>query len=190
MRQTHEYKVACICGKVNRFVILHDPEMGNAHRLQCEHCSRELSLVLGRNGEIARQANNVTKAELLLGEATPDGKSMNAPGAKADSGKPLPWLVLSNFSHALGAVVQIGTAGANKYTPNGWLHVENGEERYMEAFARHTLAVGRGEKIDNGPGGTGGLHKAQMIWNLLAALELELRREAGWSREGKTPNPS
>ena len=42
------------------------------------------------------------------------------------------------------------------------------------------LAVGRGEKIDDGPGGTGCLHKAQMIWNLLASLELELRREAEW----------
>ena len=70
--------------------------------------------------------------------------------------------------------------GSTNYTPNGWASVPNGEQRYMEGFARHMLAVGRGERIDNGPGGTGCLHKAQMIWNLLASLELELRREAAW----------
>ena len=122
-------------------------------------------------------------------EATPEGGTLNTPGAKADAGKQLPWLVISEFSRALAAVVQIGTFGANKYVPRGWCQVQNGEERYMEAFGRHMLALGRGEKIDDGPGGTGGLHKAQMIWNLLASLELELRKDAGWESKQKPADP-
>lgn len=54
------------------------------------------------------------------------------------------------------------------------MSVPEGEQRYMEAFGRHMLALGKGEVIDDD---TGCLHKAQMIWNLLASLELELRAE-------------
>jgi hypothetical protein len=75
----------------------------------------------------------------------------------------------------LEEVAKITTIGAKKYTPNGWTTVPDGEERYMDAFTRHMLALGQGEVLDDGPGGTGCMHKAGMIWNLLAALELELR---------------
>lgn len=107
-------------------------------------------------------------------EKDPNGLDAHAPGAKLDAGKMLPWLMLSGFAHALAAVADVTTKGARKYTPNGWASVENGEERYMEAFGRHTFALGRGERID---AETQCLHLAQMIWNLLASLELQLRRE-------------
>lgn len=110
-------------------------------------------------------------------ETDPYGKDQNAPGAKVDAGKNRVWLCLGGFSNALEQVAKITTIGATKYTPNGWVTVPNAKERYMDAFGRHMLALGKGEVYDNGEGGTGGKHIAQMIWNLLAVLELEEREE-------------
>lgn len=107
-----------------------------------------------------------------FGESDPNGMSADTPGAKLDAGKVLPWLCISGFSHALEKVAEVTTVGARKYSPNGWMEVENGKARYMEAFGRHMMALGRGEVVDTD---TGAMHKAQMIWNLLASLELELR---------------
>jgi hypothetical protein len=105
-------------------------------------------------------------------EADPNGFDPHDPGAKLDKGKTRPWLMISGFARALSAVVDVTTKGATKYTPGGWQFVEGGMERYMDAFGRHQMALGRGEEFDPD---TGCLHKAQMIWNLLASLELELR---------------
>lgn len=112
-------------------------------------------------------------------EKDPTGKSPHAPGAKLDAGKLRPWLFYSGFARALEEVARVTTKGAEKYTPNGWCEVENGEERYMEAFARHMVALGKGEIMDDGPKGLGPdiYHKASMIWNLLASFELELRND-------------
>lgn len=112
-------------------------------------------------------------------EQDPYGNNPHTPGAKLDKGKPLAWTCLSGFSHALTAVTHVTTTGAEKYTPNGWKKVADGEQRYMEAFARHMMALGRGEQVD---ADTGCLHKAQMIWNLLASLELELQRGQRWNK--------
>lgn len=112
-------------------------------------------------------------------EQDPNGMDQHAPGAKLDGGKPMPWLCISGFSRALQAVADVATKGARKYTPNGWTHVPDGEGRYMEAFGRHMLALGRGEQIDTD---TGCLHKAQMAWNILASLELELRAAEQWGK--------
>lgn len=108
-------------------------------------------------------------------EKDPSGKSQHEPGAKMDSGKTLPWLCISGFANALEKVAEVTTIGATKYSPNGWAKVENGSERYMEAAGRHLLALAKGEVFDDGVGGTGCMHKAQVIWGLLASLELDLR---------------
>lgn len=105
-------------------------------------------------------------------ERDPHGTDPHAPGAKLDAGKDRVWLCLAGFSRAFGKVAEVTTKGAAKYTPNGWTEVPDGAERYMDAFGRHALKLGTGEAIDPD---TGCLHKAQMIWNLLASLELELR---------------
>lgn len=105
-------------------------------------------------------------------EIDPTGRDPHAPGAKLDAGKPMAWLCLSGFSNALYAVADVTTKGAIKYTPNGWKDVPDGQQRYMEAFARHMLELGAGHQVDED---TGCHHKAQMIWNLLASLELEIR---------------
>lgn len=116
-----------------------------------------------------------------MSEKDPHGRDPHEPGAKLDAGKLRPWLLISGFPLALRAVTEVTTKGALKYTPNGWMSVPDGEARYMEAFGRHTMTLASGEKVDPD---TGCLHKAQMIWNLLASLELELRGEhqAGTTR--------
>ncbi len=114
-------------------------------------------------------------------ELDPTGRNPHEAGAKLDSGKVRPWLMLAGFSNAITEVAKVTTKGAEKYTPNGWVTVPNGEDRYMEAFARHMLKLGTGEEID---ADTGCYHKAQMIWNLLANLELELRRKSEGSNRG------
>ena len=105
-------------------------------------------------------------------ERDPLGTDPHTPGAKLDAGKPMVWLCVSGFSRALSEVADVTTAGAMKYTPNGWMTVPEGKARYMDAFGRHMLALGSGEAHDRD---TGCHHKAQMIWNLLASFELELR---------------
>jgi len=100
-----------------------------------------------------------------MSERDPLGTDPHTPGAKLDAGKPMVWLCLAGFSNALAAVADVTTKGAIKYTPNGWMTVPGGQERYMEAFGRHMLALGSGELRD----------REQMAWNILASLELELR---------------
>lgn len=103
-------------------------------------------------------------------ETDPNGLHPTTPGAKLDAGKSLYWTMLSGFGNALSAVAYVTTKGATKYSRNGWKDVPDGVDRYMEAFGRHMDALARGEVID---ADTGAKHKAQMIWNLLASLELE-----------------
>ena len=107
-------------------------------------------------------------------ESDPHGRNPHESGAKLDAGKPMPWLMIAGFPLALQCVAEVTTIGARKYTPDGWKDVPEGQQRYMEAFARHMLALASGEEIDRD---TGCLHKAQMIWNLLASLELELAKK-------------
>ena len=98
----------------------------------------------------------------------------HAPGAKLDAGKPRVGLVLGSFSRALREVCEVGTYGANFYSPNGWLSVENGLERYTDAMLRHYLAEEIEGSIDPA---TNLKHAAQVAWNALARLELMLRAE-------------
>lgn len=105
-------------------------------------------------------------------EEDPNGIKPNEPGAKLDAGK-LQAGLLSDFSLALQAVAEVSTFGAKKYSRGGWQHVPNGEERYYDAMWRHLLQE-RHEDIDPD---SGLLHEAHRAWNVLAKLELRLRRE-------------
>lgn len=99
-------------------------------------------------------------------ESDPHGKDPHEPGAKLDAGKVRLGLVLGGFSQALVEVGKVGTYGAEKYTPNGWLSVPNGIDRYRDAMLRHILAT------DETDPDTGLLHMAHAAWNCLAVLEL------------------
>jgi hypothetical protein len=105
-------------------------------------------------------------------EIDPNGIGQHEPGAKLDAGKLRPWLCIGGFSRALEEVAKVTTVGARKYSPNGWKAVPDGKDRYMDAAVRHMIKCGQGEKVDRD---TGCLHHAQVIWNLLASLELELQ---------------
>lgn len=108
----------------------------------------------------------------ILSENDPYGMKANASGAKLDAGKVRVGLVLGGFARALMEVAKVGTAGANKYTPNGWMEVPNGIERYTDARDRHQLKEYMGEEIDPD---FGYLHAAHECWNSLARLDLILR---------------
>lgn len=109
----------------------------------------------------------------VLMESDPLGKSPHEPGAKLDAGKLRAALVLGGFANALKAVSQVGTVGAVKYTPNGWVEVPNGQERYTDAMLRHLLDELAGVECDKD---TGLRHAAHTAWNALARLELMLRK--------------
>lgn len=106
---------------------------------------------------------------MYLGEEEdPNGLSPHEAGAKLDSGKLLPELVLGGFALALLEVIKVGTYGASKYTPNGWKQVANPVQRYLEAAGRHRIARQTGEWSD---AESGLPHLAHEIWNLLAVLQ-------------------
>lgn len=107
-------------------------------------------------------------------EADPNGISAHAPGAKLDAGKVRPSLIINGFARALLAVGEVGTFGANKYTENGWMEVQDGIKRYTDAKDRHRLKSAF-ELVDPD---SNLLHLAHEAWNALAVLELTLRQQS------------
>lgn len=104
-------------------------------------------------------------------ENDPTGRNPHEAGAKLDAGKLRAGLVLGDFSRALTEVCAVGTFGANKYTPHGWLSVPDAQQRYTDAMMRHWLKDQAGETVDPDSGLS---HKAHFAWNALAILELAL----------------
>lgn len=107
-------------------------------------------------------------------EKDPTGKSQHEPGAKLDEGKLRPGLVLGGFARALTAVTAVGSFGAAKYTPSGWVSVPNGQERYHDAQLRHWLKGHMGQELDSDSGID---HLAHEAWNILARLDLKIREQ-------------
>lgn len=118
-------------------------------------------------------------------EKDPNGMSAHSAGSKLDAGKLRAGLVLGSFAHALAAVAAVGTFGANKYTPNGWVTVNDGINRYTDAMLRHFLKEAIGEQVDTD---SGLHHAAHLAWNALARLELLIReREEGIPQDSAPP---
>ena len=92
-------------------------------------------------------------------------------GTKDDKQKPMPRLVLGTMARALLEVSKVATFGAEKYSPDNWLKVENGLDRYTDAKDRHRLEGAISEYDSE----SGLLHAAHEAWNALAVLELKLR---------------
>lgn len=103
-------------------------------------------------------------------EIDPHGIGQHISGAKLDHGKVKVHLMLSGFADALYEVARVTTHGAEKYTENGWKHVDNGVSRYLNAARRHFIK-GISEQKDRDSGCD---HDAQEIWNLLAAYQLKI----------------
>lgn len=110
-----------------------------------------------------------------------ESKNLHVPGAKDDKVKPDLDLVLGAFSKALIEVGEVGTFGARKYTRDGWLHVNQGVERYSSALLRHFFQYKSGEVMDSDSKLP---HLAHVAWNSLAVLELILRQ----AKEDKPSN--
>lgn len=104
-------------------------------------------------------------------EHDPSGLAPHTPGAKMDAGKNRLGMVIGGFSRALEQVGRVGTFGAEKYSPNGWAHVDNGVDRYTDAMYRHLLAESAQLRDEQ----TGLMHAAHAAWNALARLDLMLR---------------
>lgn len=109
-----------------------------------------------------------------MNEIDPHGKAPGDPGAKLDSGKNRLGLVLGDFARALEEVGKVGTFGAAKYSPSGWVEVPNGIDRYHDALYRHLLAYAKDDLRDADSGLS---HLSHACWNLLALLDLTLRGE-------------
>lgn len=91
-------------------------------------------------------------------------------GLKHDDGKQFAAIPYQEFPHALREVVKVATFGARKYVRGNWVHVENAQERYLDALHRHLLAHHGGELLDAESGLT---HLAHAAWNILALLEMQ-----------------
>lgn len=107
-----------------------------------------------------------------LGKA-PEAK---AEGAKHDAGKPLAGILYEDFPHALRAVIDVATFGANKYTRSSWKSVPNAEQRYADAMHRHLLAAASGIERDEESGLS---HLAHACWGALALLEMAITQGQG-----------
>lgn len=118
----------------------------------------------------------ISRYRVVYTEADPQGKDPHEGGAKLDSGKNELSLVIMSFANALWEVGQVGTYGAEKYTRDGWVQVDDGQYRYTNAMLRHLLKEGTSEQIDPD---TGLRHAAHTAWNALARLELMIRKEKG-----------
>lgn len=66
-------------------------------------------------------------------------------GLKYDTGK-LQYSLIP--PETLRALAEVLTFGAEKYAPNSWQRLENGEKRYLDALFRHLEAYRSGELID------------------------------------------
>jgi Domain of unknown function (DUF5664) len=99
--------------------------------------------------------------------------NLNQPGVKDDATKIRVGLMVSGFSNALHDVAKVTTFGASKYTPNGWTSVPNAGERYYDAMHRHLLAAESSE-VDSE---SDILHLTHAAWNILAIIELKIRKE-------------
>lgn len=91
-------------------------------------------------------------------------------GLKHDDGKQFAAIPYQEFPRALREVVKVATFGARKYVRGNWVHVENAQERYLDALHRHLLAHHGGELLDAESGLT---HLAHAAWNVLALLEMQ-----------------
>ena len=83
--------------------------------------------------------------------------------------------LLLDFAHALELVAEVGTHGAAKYSRGGWVAVDAGQQRYLDAAMRHLLKLGKGEAND---ADSGLPHLAHIAWNFLAMLDLQQRSAA------------
>ena len=105
-------------------------------------------------------------------EADPHSLDPHQPGAKLDAGKVRMGLVMQGFTRALFEVGRVGTQGRNTPRTAGW--------KFQGATWTPHTGIWPRDELNPFDTGTTLFHLAQAAWNLLAVLELRLRK---WSNE-------
>lgn len=101
-------------------------------------------------------------------------------GQKFSQGKlPIYTVLFKQFPNAIKEVVKCSLSGHNKYilTDEDWQNfrrVPDPVNEYRNASIRHAMETGINEDMREFGECT---HEAQVIWNLLAALEIELSQK-------------
>ena len=95
---------------------------------------------------------------------------MEVEGPKYDEGKLRYDLIPPSATKAIAEVL---TYGANKYAPNSWQQVPNGERRYIAALMRHFEAYRAGEEFDEESKLS---HLAHAMTNIVFLLYFQNRR--------------
>ena len=112
-----------------------------------------------------------TMTRALPLDQDPSSLNQHQPGAKLDRGKRRIHTFLSQFPNAIDAFVAVAEYGADKYTEEGWLQVDDGIRRYSNALMRHLMAKGYDDESHI-------MHAAHAAWNAMARLELMLLEKA------------
>lgn len=96
-------------------------------------------------------------------------------GAKADIGK-VEWMYLFDLHDALTEIAFVLAFGAKKYARGNYVNVKEARDRYVNALLRHVIAwYARGDRNDDGPGGSKRHHLAAAGCCLLFLLAMDLR---------------
>lgn len=111
----------------------------------------------------------------IIQEQDPNGLKVGVPGAKFDDGK-ISVRVLKRMGLALMAVADLGTAGAKKYSFDGWVEVDNAVERYEDAMIGHMLK----EAFETEDPDMRFPHEVQVAWNALTRLQKMIDKDPKW----------
>lgn len=126
--------------------------------------------------ELAVQVKNWYRMET---ETSADSEDKQQVGAfKLDQGKaPVYQGFIKYFPRAIEAVANVSKFGHEKYgTWGGWLDVEDGANRYLDAKCRHMIEEAKGEERAQDSELRHAEHEA---WGAMARLELMLRKADG-----------
>lgn len=118
--------------------------------------------------EVEKKSYDVCE-EYLTDLHTPGAKDV---GTKYDTGKPRLAEMIQDFAPVMLLLCEVWEFGANKYNKSNWKLVDNGEDRYLNALYRHSLATVENEYDDESKL----LHCAHMIFNCMAYAYFVLRR--------------
>jgi len=135
-----------------------------------------------RRGDIVRLAGRYYQLEP---DPTPQAQ-------KHDAGKlPLWEGLLQYFPQALEQVAHVSGGGKDKYGHwGGWRAVPNAVERYSGAMARHVVDAAKGFTFSDDPALRPKTRVlAQVAWNALAVLQLQLDEEARLGLDLSPPMP-
>ena len=91
-------------------------------------------------------------------------------GRKDDKGKMRYSLMVEGMPKGLAKIVEVLEHGAIKYDVHNWQKVDNGIERYKEAFYRHVMNIDGG--LFSKDKDSGLLHLAHIACNALFLMEL------------------